>query len=112
LALKPLEGRNFAATDTAENLQVAIIDSTMAERFWPGESALGKRVLINPEAIPGRPPKREVTVVGVIAPIDQGQALGRSRGIFNLYHPLAQFTPEFGTIWWCASSSSPRPTST
>jgi predicted permease len=94
--LKLLEGRNFAATDTVDNLQVAIIDSTMAERFWPGESALGKRVLINPEEIPGRPPKREVTVVGVIKPIDQGQALGRSRGILNLYHPLGQSTPEFG----------------
>jgi predicted permease len=91
-----LEGRNFAATDTVENLQVAIIDSTMAEHFWPGESALGKRVKINPEETPGRPPTREVTIVGVIAPIDQGQALGRSRGIFNLYHPLAQFTPDFG----------------
>ena len=94
--LTPLEGRYFTATDTADNLQVAIIDSTMAERFWPGESALGKRVLINPEEIPGRPPVRDVTIVGVIEPIDQGQALGRSRGVFNLYHPVTQFTPEFG----------------
>jgi len=94
--LTPLEGRYFTATDTADNLQVAIIDSTMAERFWPGESALGKRVLINPEEIPGRPPVRDVTIVGVIEPIDQGQALGRSRGVFNLYHPVSQFTPEFG----------------
>ncbi len=96
LGITLLEGRYFAATDTAENLQVAIIDKTMAERFWPGESALGKQVTINPDETPGRPPTRSVTIVGVIAPIDQGQALARSRGIYNLYHPIAQFTPEFG----------------
>jgi putative ABC transport system permease protein len=93
-----LEGRYFSTTDSDENLQVAIIDRDMAEHFWPGESALGKKVEINPEEVPGRPPTREVTIVGVIQHIDQGQALGHSRDIFNLYHPLAQFTPEFGMV--------------
>jgi predicted permease len=38
-----LQGRDFARTDTEGTPLVVIINETMAQRFWPGESAIGKR---------------------------------------------------------------------
>ena len=37
-------GRDFNEADTSESAQVVIINKAMAERFWPGESPLGKRI--------------------------------------------------------------------
>jgi putative ABC transport system permease protein len=57
-----LEGRTFTDTDRANGLPVAIVDETAARRFWPGQSALGKRL--------GRPWLREWrTVVGVVGAV-------------------------------------------
>lgn len=36
-------GRLFSAVDRADGVPVAIINETMAKRFWPGESPIGKR---------------------------------------------------------------------
>jgi putative ABC transport system permease protein len=36
-------GRDFAPTDTAGTPLVAIVNQTMASRFWPGDDAIGKR---------------------------------------------------------------------
>jgi putative ABC transport system permease protein len=38
------EGRGFVPSDTATALPVAIVNETMAKRYWPGASAIGKRV--------------------------------------------------------------------
>ena len=56
-----LEGRDFGQSDTATAPPVAIINETAARRFWPGQSAVGRRV------ITGRPPYDQArTVVGVV----------------------------------------------
>jgi predicted permease len=40
----PLQrGRDFAGTDVEGTPKVVIVNETMAERFWPGQDALGKR---------------------------------------------------------------------
>jgi predicted permease len=39
-----LEGRGFLASDTAESVPVVIVNEALARRFWPDESAIGKRV--------------------------------------------------------------------
>jgi predicted permease len=58
-----VRGREFAPTDTADAMQVCIVNESFARRFWPGQDPLGKRVkhgrLDNP-----RP---WYTVVGVVA---------------------------------------------
>jgi len=39
-----LHGRDFAATDDSASLPVAIVDVTIASRYWKGAEALGKRI--------------------------------------------------------------------
>ncbi len=56
-----LEGREFGRSDTINTPPVAIINETAARRFWPGQSAIGRRVIV------GRPPDDQASVVvGVV----------------------------------------------
>ena len=43
LGIPLIEGRDFTDRDRASNDKVAIINRAMAERYWQGQSALGKR---------------------------------------------------------------------
>lgn len=54
-----LQGRFFAATDTDQMPLVAIIDQKMADRFWPGASAIGKRIRRSDDS-------PWITIVGVV----------------------------------------------
>src|SRR5262245_18040776 len=55
-----VRGRRFDVTDHEKSLPVAIVNHTMADRYWPGVSPVGKRVRLG-----GTEEWREV--VGVIA---------------------------------------------
>jgi len=39
-----LEGRNFGVQDRGDAIPVAIINEAMAQKFWPGESPLGRTI--------------------------------------------------------------------
>jgi predicted permease len=43
LGVTLLQGREFSEFDTAKAPRVAIVNQTLAERFWPGQSPIGKR---------------------------------------------------------------------
>jgi putative ABC transport system permease protein len=49
LGIPLLEGRGFAAADGPDAVPVAMVNRRLAERFWPGQSAIGRRVLIGEE---------------------------------------------------------------
>ena len=46
-------GRGFDARDTRDSTRVAIINDVIAERFWPNQDPIGKRIVVR--AIPGEP---------------------------------------------------------
>jgi len=52
-----LEGRDFAQYDNRTAPQVAILDQTAAQRFWPGQDPVGKRLHIGNSV---------ATVIGVV----------------------------------------------
>jgi predicted permease len=57
LKIPLIEGRAFTADDNEAAPGVVIVDQTAAHRYWPGESPLGKRLMIF---------GRSFTVVGVV----------------------------------------------
>lgn len=63
-----IAGRDFDETDTRTSPKVAIVDSVLAERLWPGGDALGRPIaIINLFPAAGEQPER-LTVVGVVEP--------------------------------------------
>ena len=44
MAIPLIEGRDFTMEDDKGESRVVIVNETFARRFWPGESAIGKRV--------------------------------------------------------------------
>ena len=59
-----LRGRDFSTSDNASAPPVAIINQTMAQRFWPNQSALGKRLTLVRS-------KSALEIVGVVGDIER-----------------------------------------
>jgi predicted permease len=57
-----LRGRSLSELDRADAPLATMINQTMADRYWPGEAAVGKRIAQNPEG-------PWTTVVGVVRDI-------------------------------------------
>jgi macrolide transport system ATP-binding/permease protein len=60
LGLRVVDGRDFAETDRQGAPPVALVNETMARRYWPGESAVG-RTFTSPAT------KQQFTVAGVVS---------------------------------------------
>jgi putative ABC transport system permease protein len=60
-----LQGREFDNRDTGGKPDVVIVNQKMAQRYWPGGDAVGKRIKIGP-------PENEpwVTIVGVVGNVN------------------------------------------
>ena len=76
-----LEGREFTGEDHADSPPVAMVNRNLAERLWPGRSAVG-RVLTFPRSGGDR------TVVGVVDDVRYGSLTEPVRSL--AYLPLAQ----------------------
>jgi putative ABC transport system permease protein len=59
-----VSGRFFADADEDGNQPVAIVDESMARRYWPGRDPLGRRLRFGPD-----PSKPWMTVVGIVKDI-------------------------------------------
>jgi predicted permease len=75
-----LAGRDFADSDTAKSAGVAIVNETLAQQFWPGQSPIGKRLHSGNTSV--------LEVVGV-AKNGKYQSLGEIPGL-TIYYPLQQ----------------------
>jgi predicted permease len=98
-------GRMFTDADAADTLPVIIVNETMAKKFWPGVSALGRRLTMGRSAW--------ITVVGIVADV-------RHRGLDlqprpEMYRPHTQFryggadAPAVSTMTWVVrTAGDPR----
>jgi predicted permease len=78
-----LRGRLFTDTDTAQSQRVVVIDKVLADRYWPGQDPIGKRVDRGGEA-----PNYRV-IVGVVTPIKTA-SLEDPMKKETMYFPFAQ----------------------
>jgi putative ABC transport system permease protein len=78
-----LRGRHLAVQDDTGSVQVAIVSRALAERLWPNEDAVGKRLL---RATAGNPNPTPVTVVGVAGnTMDAGYSSPAGEAVYMPY---------------------------
>ena len=80
-----VDGRDFDDRDHLKSQRVVIINQEMAETLWPGESAVGKRILIGTDS------REPIEVVGVVK-------TGKYRNLAEdpkpyFYYPMTQRRP-------------------
>lgn len=82
-----IAGRDIRPSDRAVDAPVVVVNQRFADRHWPGESPLGKRLRLFPSS-PGAPPTAWLTVVGIASNIVQND---RTRQAFEpvVYVPYA-----------------------
>ena len=92
LGIPVLRGRDFTSADTATSPLVVIVNHKFAERYWPGQDPIGKRVHW------GVPETRLpwMTVIGEIGDIKQKSADSEVSG--QVYQPMGQFKPSLAAF--------------
>ncbi|HEY1109811.1 MAG TPA: ADOP family duplicated permease, partial [Opitutaceae bacterium] len=93
LGIRLIEGRDFNAEDRAGNPLAVVINETLARQFWPGESAVGKR-------IGGATPYMENprVVIGVVSDVKVAASVFDRAGNFQFYRSLYQWSFNSATI--------------
>jgi predicted permease len=85
-----LRGRTFTEADNANSPLVLIVNRTLAERYWPGQDPIGKRIKIGV----AETPTPWMTVVGEIGDIRQTSA---DADVTNqMYGPASQLKTVLG----------------
>jgi predicted permease len=88
MGLPILAGRDFGRQDTAASQKVAVINETMARRFFPSGSPIGKRFGGDPEH------SNDIEVVGVVRDAKY-YSLDETPEAFA-YYPYTQYMPGWG----------------
>ncbi len=83
-----LAGREFNDRDTASAPYVAVINETMAKRYWPNESPIGKQIRL--DYVPDEPLRE---IVGVVTDIRMNRQQRQLRP--TIYVPYQQQTPRW-----------------
>ena len=107
LSVPVLRGRAFTEADRNDAAPVAIIDETMAERFWPGQDPIGQRVTLGERGADSAFVYR--TVVGVTKNVRHYTLREPSR--IQLYVPLRQTLGRYGLSLYVVLKSSVPPSS-
>jgi predicted permease len=95
MGIPVLRGRGFERADNDDPARAAVVVSqAFADRFWPGEDPIGKRVAPN-----GRS-RAYHTVVGVVGDVPAA-TLDGERAI-AVYYPITQ-EPTAGQYWWAGA---------
>jgi predicted permease len=85
--IRLLSGRDFTAHDDAGAPAVVIVSNSVAQRLWPGQSPIGKRITLSDT--PG--PNDWLTIVGVVDDVVQeGVTTQRNAALYRHYPQVAQ----------------------
>ncbi len=97
-------GRAFPPELKADDPPVAIVNRSLAERFWPGQSAIGRRVRFA-AANPLRDPGQWLEVVGVVDDVGMLVRFDVPETRLQIYRPLVQAPNRY--IFMALRSSRP-----
>lgn len=86
LGIRAVDGRLFDNTDNAESMKVAVVDEKTAERFWPGQNPIGKRIQLDPKN-----DGAQLTIVGIASAV-AGEPYSPDVGV--IYQPMRQLVPQ------------------
>ena len=100
LGIRLVRGRTFDERDRAQSEEAVIVDERLANRFWPGEDAVGRKLYY-----PGQAEKTR-TVVGVVgaARMQNLDGTGNPNGVY--YVSWAQAPTRRVTFVWRGSPST------
>jgi len=84
-----LQGRGFVEQDRVDAPAVAVINETMARRFWPDQDPLGKR--ITPAAAASADPDDWITIVGVAKDVRQFELVADPKPQMYLSYQQVEF---------------------
>ncbi len=84
-----LQGRDYHSGDFREGVTNIIVNQELAERYWPGENPIGKRLRLGSSSAPE--PLPWITVVGVVGSVRQ-ESLREAPGPL-IYYGLNQTAP-------------------
>ena len=87
LGIPLLRGRPFTTADHAEAPRVVIVNQAVAQRFWPGEDPIGRRLRLD------EPDSKWSEVVGVVGDVRRAARDSRWHLGYNVYSPEAQVVP-------------------
>jgi putative ABC transport system permease protein len=100
LQIPILSGRNFTDSDEDKALPVALIDQTLARRFWPGEDPIGKRL----KAGPVQAPNPWLTIVGIVGDVKSDSL--DTPGAAHVYLSLFQ-SPPYNAVVYLRTAGDP-----
>jgi putative ABC transport system permease protein len=85
-----LSGRQFDVHDDGGSPPVSIVSRRLADRLWPGESAIGKRIY---RVVPGSKEPGPLTVVGVVDNVmDEGATAPPGEAVYIPWSQLSTIT--------------------
>lgn len=86
MGVRLIRGRAFTAADRPGAPRVVLINESLAQKYWPNEDPIGKRITGPGEAKPDASDWE--TIVGIVADVKHDQLGEAPRGAF--YRPLSQ----------------------
>ncbi len=89
LGIPLLRGRDFTTSDDHTAPHVVIVSATLANRFWPGQDPIGKRLKYGPRDSPFE----WDTVVGVVEDVRHNGLATSERPAPDLYFPMLRLLP-------------------
>jgi putative ABC transport system permease protein len=104
LGIRLIAGRAFNSADTTEAARGIIINEALARRFWPNESAIGKRI-----GSPNPNNRNWQEVIGVVNDVGFPGSLDEPYTRFQSFYPLPRNTWENVNIFLRASNSAGAP---
>lgn len=85
LGVNALRGRTLEVADERQSLRVAVVNESLARRYWPGERALGRTLDLMDEGM--------VAVVGVVPDVKDGELRSTAAPLFYVPWSLAGDAP-------------------